>query len=129
MKSFTHLLCSSLLILLLFPAKGFTQNVTLTTSATAAANVAQGANTNPIAYAVKMDIGASPVTVSSMQFTLSGTHDNNDINSIGIWFNATSPTIAGAILLNTAGVGFAAPHTYLVSCNVPIAAGVRGILW
>ncbi|GAB2823062.1 beta strand repeat-containing protein [Ferruginibacter profundus] len=126
MKSVTCFLLSSLALLLLLPAKGFTQNVTLTTAATAAANLLQGTNTNPIAYAVKMDIGASPVTVTSIQFTLSGTHDNNDINSIGIWFNATTPSIAGATLLNTATVGFAAPHTYSVSFSVPLAAGASG---
>jgi hypothetical protein len=47
--------------------------------------------TNPIAYAVKMNTGASAITINSTRFTLPGTRYNNDTGSIEIWFNSTVP--------------------------------------
>ncbi len=91
--------------------------VTLTTSSLAAANITQG--TNNIIYAVRMDVAALPVTVNSIQFTLTGTHDNNDLILFHIYFNPTAATIAGATkkLLNVTA-NFAAPHTYNPNFNV-----------
>jgi hypothetical protein len=46
--------------------------VTLTSSAVAASNIAQGTNYN-IVYIVKMDVAAQPVVINSILFTLTGT--------------------------------------------------------
>ena len=89
--------------------------VTLTTSPLAASNITQGTNNN-IIYAVQMDVAAQPVTVNSMQFTLTGTHDDNDLVVLDVYFNATAPTVAGATqkAINVSA-NFAAPHTYNAS--------------
>jgi hypothetical protein len=105
------------------------QSVTLTTSPTAVSNISQG-STNNIVYAVKMDVTALPVTVNSIQFTLTGTHDANDLTIVSFYHNPTAASLTGSTLLNSAAATFAAPHTY----NVPvfftppinIAAGATG---
>ena len=126
MKSFIYFFFSSLLLLALLPAKGFTQNITLTTSPIAASNIAQGTSFNSV-YVVKMDVTVLPVTVNSLQFTLSGTHDADDLSTITIWFNAAAPTVAGATaLVNLSGL-FAAPHIYNSgTISRTIAAGASG---
>ncbi len=86
-----------LAIIFIIPAANFAQTVTLTTSSVAAADIAQGTNNN-IVYAVRMDVASLPVTVNSIQFTLTGTHDNNDLIVFHIYFNPTAPTIAGAFI-------------------------------
>ena len=103
--------------------------VTLTTSLIAAANITQGTNNN-IVYAVKMDIAALPVTVNSMQFTLTGTHDDNDLVVLHVYFNSTAPTLSGATqkAVNVSA-NFAAPHTYNAIFNLgsqALAAGTSG---
>jgi hypothetical protein len=104
--------------------------VTLTTSAVAAANIAQGTNDN-IVYAVKMDVVSLPVVVNNIQFTLSGTHDNNDLTTLRVYYNAAAPTVSGATLMavNIAAT-FAAPHAYSSTFNSAgsqtIAAGASG---
>ena len=100
--------------------------VTLTTSPIAASNIAQGVAFNPV-YVVKMDVTSLPVTISNLQFTLTGTHDNNDLTTVTLWFNASAPTVAGATgLVNLSGL-FAAPHTYNSGLlNTTIAAGASG---
>jgi hypothetical protein len=103
--------------------------VTLTTSPTAASNISQG-STNNIVYAVKMDVAALPVIVNSIQFTLTGTHDANDLTIIGFYYNASAPSITGASLLNNVAATFAAPHVYNIPNNfvapINIAAGATG---
>jgi len=99
--------------------------ITLTTSAVTAANITQGSSNN-IVYAVKMDVTSSPVTVNNIQFTLTGTHDNNDLTNVVVWFNASAPTVSGATpLVNVSGL-FAAPHTYNIPIGQTIAAGGSG---
>ena len=125
MKTFTCFFFSSLLLTMLLPARGFTQNITLTTSPVAASNIAQG-SINNIVYIVKMDVAVLPVTVNSLQFTLTGTHDNNDLLNGLISFNPTSPSLSGATGLVGFPVSFAAPHTYNVGTSQTIAAGASG---
>ena len=100
-------------------------NVAISSEAIAAANVAQG-SANNIVYIVKMDVTGSPVTVATVQFTLTGTHDNNDLTNYRIYFNST-PSLTGAIFIANAAATFAAPHTY--NNDFPdqtIAAGSTG---
>ncbi|MEO7049412.1 MAG: hypothetical protein ABI091_29175, partial [Ferruginibacter sp.] len=125
-------LISSLLLMLCisFSTKSFSQVITLTTSPTAAGNIAQG-STNNILYAVKMDVTSLPVVVNNIQFTLSGTHDNNDLTTLSVYFNATTPSITGASLIaNNITATYAAPHSYSSGFNVvgsqTIAAGGSG---
>src|SRR5258705_12596 len=104
--------------------------ITLTTSAIAAANIAQG-STNNIVYAVRMDVTSLPVTVNSIQFTLDGTHDNDDLVLYHIYYNPTAPTVAGATFMAAnVPATFAAPHPYNTNfINVgsqTIAAGASG---
>jgi hypothetical protein len=103
--------------------------VTLTSSAVAASNIAQGSNNN-IVYIVKMDVSSLPVVVNSIQYTLTGTHDNNDLTTIGIYFNASSPSLTGAVQQASASALFAGPHAYNTNFNftgsLNIAAGSSG---
>ncbi|MBL0155367.1 MAG: hypothetical protein IPP93_18615 [Chitinophagaceae bacterium] len=85
--------------------------VTLTTTALVAASIMQGTSNNPV-YVVKMDAVITGVTINSIQFTLTGTHDNNDLTTISIYFNDVNPTVTGATFLNSSPGNFAAPHTY-----------------
>jgi hypothetical protein len=103
--------------------------VTLTTSPLTASNITQGTNNN-ILYAVKMDVASFPVTINSMQFTLTGTHDDNDLIVLHVFFNATAPTLSGATqkAVNVSA-NFAAPHTYNAIFNLGshiLAAGTSG---
>ncbi len=126
MKSFARFFLSILLLLMLSPTSGFTQNITLTTSPIAAANIAQGTNNN-IVYIVKMDVATLAVNATDIQFTLTGTHDNNDLSTVSIYFNASAPSLTGASLRNSASALFAAPHAYNIFLgNNNIAAGASG---
>jgi len=63
---------------------------------------------------------------------LTGTHDNNDLTVFHVYFNATAPTITGAILAAAnIPATFAAPHAYNTILNnvgtVTIPAGDRAI--
>ncbi len=104
-------------------------DVTLTTSPVAASNIAQGTSNN-IVYIVKMDVSTLPVVVNSIQFTLSGTHDNNDLLILNIYFNASAPSLTGATQVANASALFAAPHPYNVPFNfvgsLNISAGTSG---
>jgi hypothetical protein len=103
--------------------------VTLSTTTIAASNIVQG-STNNIVYIAKMDVTALPVIVNSIQFTLTGTHDANDLTIIGFYYNATAPSLTGASLLNTVPATFAAPQVYNIPNNfvapINIAAGATG---
>ena len=128
LKSFMLFLFSSFLLAIL-PEKGFTQSITLTTSPVAASNIAQGALNN-VVYILKMDVTSLPVTVNSILFTLTGTHDNNDLTLVNIFFNASAPSLSGATQLGSASASFAAPHAYNVAFNsfgpLTITAGSSG---
>jgi hypothetical protein len=116
-------------VIFFIPFVNFAQNITLTTSPVVAATIAQGTNNN-IVYAVKMDVAALPVTVNSMQFTLAGTHDDNDLVVLHVFFNPTAPTILGATQKAVSvSANFAAPHTYNAVFNLgsqALAAGTSG---
>ena len=106
--------------------------ITLTTISSPAATVTQG-STNNIIYITKADVTVQPVTMNRIQFTISGTMDNDDLtaNSINVYFNPTAPTLAGAGLIEVNASGtFAAPHAYDLSFNLSgtqtIAAGNSG---
>jgi hypothetical protein len=101
-------------------------DVTITSVAVPAADVTQGSETN-LLYIAQMSVSAQPVTVNDVQINLSGTHDANDLGFLRVYYNATSPTIAGATLVNYLTANFAAPHTYSIgSLNRTIAAGATG---
>jgi hypothetical protein len=125
MKSFACLVFCSMLLFIFLPSKGFTQNVTLTSSTVAASNIGQGSSFN-IVYIVKMDVTLLPVTVNSLQFTLTGTHDADDLATITTWFNPTAPSLAGAGGIQNLPGTFAAPHTYNSTASINIAAGTSG---
>ena len=120
MKTFFSLLA----IIFFMPLLSFAQTVTLSTSPVAASNIAQGTSNN-IVYVVKMDVAALPVTANSISFTLTGTHDNNDLTTVNIYFNPVAPTISGGALTGGSGL-FAAPHTYTLGMFQTIAAGASG---
>ncbi|MBK8774547.1 MAG: hypothetical protein IPM10_06920, partial [Chitinophagaceae bacterium] len=100
--------------------------VTLTTSPVAAANITQGSNSN-VLYIAKMDVAAQAVTVNSMQFTLTGTHDDNDLLLLHVYFNPTAPTLSGAtVKAVNVSANFAAPHAYNAFFNTGSQALVAG---
>ncbi|HEY5408921.1 MAG TPA: hypothetical protein VIJ92_17655, partial [Ginsengibacter sp.] len=100
-------------------------SVDLTTSTVAAGNIAQGTSNN-IIYVVKMDVTTSDVAVTSLQYNLTGTYDNNDLPTVSVYFNASAPTISGATILSNLSGLFAGPHTFNASFNQNIAAGSSG---
>ena len=100
--------------------------ITLTSSVIGAGNIVRGSNTN-IIYAAKMDVSAmTGVTVNNIQYTLTGTHDADDLPYTTVYFNATAPIITGATYLGQTVATFAAPHTYSININRAIAAASSG---
>ena len=108
-----------------FSSQLFAGTAKLTTSTVAADTLYQGTNTN-IVYAVKMEVSVSSATVNNIQYTLSGTHDADDLTYTSVYFNATSPVISGATYLGQSVGTFAAPHTYSYYINKTLAAGESG---
>ncbi|MEO5674499.1 MAG: T9SS type A sorting domain-containing protein [Chitinophagales bacterium] len=100
-------------------------DVTLTSTSISAGNILQGSSNN-IVYAVKMEVVTEPVTANNITFTLSGSHDNNDLTTASVYFNASAPDLNGASFLNSISATFAAPHTYSLSINRTISAGDKG---
>ena len=90
--------------------------VTLTSSHVDAASLNQG-STNNIIYVVKMKVTVSAVTINNVQFTLSGTHDDNDMSGVYVYYNAAAPVISGASYLGGTTTLFNAPHTYSIGVN------------
>lgn len=88
--------------------------LTLTTVPTTASEMAPGRSSNMV-YVVQLDINVPSVTVNSISFTLSGTHDNDDITSIDLKYKPVSPTVAGSVSIGSTPVFFAAPHTYTIN--------------
>ncbi|MEO8711290.1 MAG: T9SS type A sorting domain-containing protein [Parafilimonas sp.] len=99
--------------------------VTLTTTTIAAADINQGTTYN-VVYAVDMKVTVSAVTITRMDFTLSGTHDNSDLTYAYLYYNATSPDISGATYLGYTVATYAAPHAYSVNVSKAMAVGDQG---
>ena len=85
MKKMFYALAFQALILLGFYGN-VVASVTLTSSPVAAANVNQATQIQPL-YIVQMST-TDAATVNSMQFTLGGTHDANDLVYVRLYFNA-----------------------------------------
>jgi hypothetical protein len=101
-------------------------DITLSTNAVASSSLTQGTIDN-IVYVGQMSVSTQAVVVNSVQVTLSGTHDANDLELVRVYFNATAPSISGATLLNYVSTPFAAPHTYnITGLGRPMAAGSSG---
>ena len=101
-------------------------SVTLSSVAIPASSLPQGSDIN-VLYAVQMSVSTDPVTVNSVQLTLSGTHDADDLGFLRVYFNPSAATISGATLVNYVNGTFAAPHTYTItSLNRTITAGSSG---
>jgi hypothetical protein len=75
-----------------------------------------------------MDVAALPAVVTGTQFTLTGTHDANDLTFLKFYHNPTAPSLTGATLLSNVAATFAAPHTYTVPINLtqPVTIAVGG---
>ena len=100
-------------------------DITVGSTAVPAATINQG-TTVQLVYVAQMNVANQPVNVTGMQFTLSGTHDADDIQTVRVYFNATNPTIAGASNLNNVSGAFAAPRLYNVGLSRAMAAGSSG---
>jgi len=100
-------------------------DISVNSFAVPAADVNQG-TTAQIVYAAKMDVQTMPLTVTSVQVKLSGTHDANDLNTLRVYFNPTAPTVAGAATFWSVSAAFASPHTYNVNISRAMAAGSSG---
>ena len=100
-------------------------DVTLTTSATAASNIMQGSSTN-ILYIAKMNVATAATTVSSVDIPISGTVNATDLTAIYVYFNASTPSISGASLLNGIVPTFGAPHTFTINVSQALAIGSSG---
>ncbi|MEP6556398.1 MAG: hypothetical protein ABJB11_22785, partial [Ferruginibacter sp.] len=120
-------LVSFLLTFLLLTSTGnqLFADVTVTSSPLAAANINQGTNSNVI-YIAQASVTTTGVVVNNVQFTLSGTHDANDLSTVLVYFNAVSPVFAGSTFLGSAVATFAGPHTYSINVNWSMAAGSTG---
>ncbi len=75
--------------------------------------MAKGSSSN-IIYAAKMKVLTEPVTVSNIQFTLSGTYDNDDLTAITIYYNPTATTISGASYLTSTLLLLTRHHMFTV---------------
>ena len=126
MKTKFYLLTFVLQLTLIAHSSFAASAVTLTTPSIAAANIDQGTSNN-IVYAVLMKVSsAGAVTVNNIQFTLSGTEDNNDLTTLAVYFNANAVSISGATFLGSATATFAAPHVYSISMSNTMAASTQG---
>ncbi|MEJ7587038.1 MAG: hypothetical protein WKI04_05705, partial [Ferruginibacter sp.] len=93
-------------------------DVTLTTSPVPAANLNQGTNNN-IVYIAQMSVTTPAVTVNNIQFTLGGTHDANDLETVLVYFNGASAVFPGSTFIGSAVATFVAPHTYSITISRP----------
>ena len=100
-------------------------DITLVSSAVTAADINQGTNNN-LVYIAQMTVATEPVQVNNVQFTLGGTHDANDLETVLVYFNGSNPTFAGSSFLGSALATFAAPHTYSINVSRAMAAGSTG---
>ncbi len=100
-------------------------DVTVTSLPVADGVIAQGSSAN-IVYVAQMQVATQPVTVNNISIPLLGTHDADDLGYVSVYFNASSPVVAGAAYLGQLPVTFAAPHTYSIGIYRTIAAGESG---
>ncbi len=100
-------------------------DITLSSSTVAAGNIARSSSSN-IVYALKADVTVANVNITNIQYTLSGSHDADDLSYTSVYFNPTSPVIAGASYLGQVPAGFAGPHSYSINIYKPMAAGTSG---
>ncbi len=100
-------------------------DITVTSTAVPATDINQGTSNN-ILYIAQMSAATEPVTVNNIQFTLGGTHDANDLATVLVYFNGTSPVFAGSSYLGQAVATFAAPHSYSININRNMAVGSTG---
>jgi hypothetical protein len=99
--------------------------VTLSSVAVSAGNIARGSNNN-IIYITKMDVSAmNSVLVNNIQYTLSGTHDADDLTITTVYYN-TTPSIIGASYLGQSAATFAAPHVYSINLSKTMTRGTTG---
>lgn len=97
-------------------------DITLSTSPVAANTFMPGTNNN-IVYIAQMSVATGPVTVDNVQFSLAGTHDANDLETVLVYFNAATPTFSNSTFLGSAVASFAAPHTYSINiAGAPVMA-------
>jgi hypothetical protein len=77
-------------------------------------------------------VASLPVAINAIQFTFTGTHDNNDLTVFQVYFNVTALAVSGGTLVaSNIPATFAAPHTYNtvfnnVGIGQVIAAGGSG---
>lgn len=100
-------------------------DITLSTSPTAAGNIVRGTNANVI-YIAKVDVATANISINNIQFTLSGTHDNDDLSTVSVYFNATAPSITGASFRGSTAANFAAPHAYSINISNTLTASTTG---
>ena len=73
-----------------------------------------------------MDVSTANVSVNNIQFTLSGSHDADDLTTANVYFNASAPVLAGASYLGNTAATFAAPHAYSININRSLTAATSG---
>ncbi|MEP6584184.1 MAG: T9SS type A sorting domain-containing protein, partial [Ginsengibacter sp.] len=100
-------------------------DITLSTIPVSTNTFPLGTNNN-IVYVAQMSVATEPVTVNNIQFTLGGTHDANDLATVLVYFNGTSPTFSGSSFLGSGVATFAAPHTYNINVSRTMAIGSTG---
>ncbi|MFZ1798967.1 MAG: T9SS type A sorting domain-containing protein [Chitinophagaceae bacterium] len=73
-----------------------------------------------------MKVITEPVTVSQINFTLLGTHDNGDLTYAYVYYNASAPDLSGATYLGNATATYSGPHAYSVNISKAMATGDDG---
>ncbi len=99
-------------------------DIKVSSSPVAAAAVNQGSN-NVVTSITKLKISTMPVVVNNIGFTLSGTHDDNDLNYVYVYFN-TTPDLTGSSYLGGTTAGFSAPHVYSMNIYKSMNVGDSG---
>ena len=100
-------------------------DITLSTNTVAAGNIARNTNSN-IVYIAKVSVSAmADVAINNIQYTLSGTHDADDLTITTVYFN-TIPSLTGAGYLNQTAATFAGPHTYSLGMYKLMSRGTSG---
>ena len=101
-------------------------DVTITSTAVVASNLLQGSTVN-VVYIAQLNVSIDPVTVNSVQVPLLGTYNASDLTLLRVYFNATAPTISGAVNIANVAPSFAGPHTYSIAgLSQAMAAGSMG---
>ena len=96
-------------------------DITLSSNAVAAGNIARGSTSN-IVYILKAVVNTDNVVANNIQFTLSGTHDADDLSYAYVYENST-PSLIGASYLAYVVPNFAAPKQYSVNIYSSLPAG------